>query len=123
MKKGLFLVLILVISLVGCETRDKSDDIKKEYMSTLIKELDKGELNSYIEGKINLISAEPHVVKSMQFYEFVLKAKLNKEFSNLTDEQKYDLFKELDNAFLNNFCGKNSNCSIDSFTFKDARDT
>lgn len=123
MKKWILLIVVAVISLVGCQKRDDPDDIRKEYMSLLNKELDQGKLKGYIEGNIKLVSAEPETVKSMQFYDFDLEASLNQDFSNLSDEDKYELFKDLDSASLDSFCGENSSCSIDAFTFKANGDT
>lgn len=123
MKKWMLLIIAIMLVLVGCEKRDNSNDIKKEYMSLLNRELNKGELKNYIDGKIKLVSAEPHTVKSMQFYDFVLKANLNQKFGNLSDEDRYKLLKDLDSVYLDTFCGENSHCSIDSFTFKDNENT
>src|SRR4051794_26209289 len=98
MKKWIMLILVVLISLVGCGSKDNSDEIRKEYMSVLDEELAKGTLKNYIEGEMKLVNTESHTVKSMQFYEFVLEANLNQEFSNLADEDKYELFKDLDSV-------------------------
>lgn len=121
LKKMLF--LLIVLSLAGCSNRDNSEDIEKEYMSLLDEELRDGELINYIDGDINLVSAIPHTVSSKQFFEFVLEANMKSTFGKLTDEEKYELFKELDTAYLDTSCGEFSNCNIDTFTFIDNDDT
>lgn len=122
-KRWIIFMLILPLMLLGCESRDNSDAIKKEYMVKLNTELEQGTLKSYIEGEIKLVQAESHKVESMDFYEFIFETNLNQKFSNLTEEEKYKVFKELDTPSLETFCGENSHCSIDIFTFIENEDT
>lgn len=122
MKKWIFFILVTVIFFTGCSKRDNSTDIKNEFMAKITEELEGGELINYIDGEIDLVSATPHLVKSMQFFEFVLEANLKPEFNDLSDDEKYDLFKDLDSAYLDSFCGEDSHCNIETFTFKNGED-
>jgi hypothetical protein len=79
-------------------------------MTSLNEELDKGTLKNYIDGEIEL-SFRSTYTWICEFYEFV-QTKLTGNLV-ISDENKYELFKDLDSA-LDTFV-ENSNCNIKTF--------